>query len=53
MNKIFKMEYIQVALDRYKFNTIDDMYSAVGFGAISSAKIIAKMELFQKNIMFL
>jgi len=49
-NKIFKMEYIQVALDRYKFNTIDDMYSAVGFGAISSAKIIAKiLETYKKD----
>lgn len=49
-NKIFKNEYIQVALDRYKFNTTDDMYSAVGFGAISATKIIAKMlEAYKKD----
>ena len=48
--KIFKNEYIQVALERYKFNTIDDMYSAVGFGAISASKIIAKcLEVYKKD----
>lgn len=49
-NKLFKNEYIQVALDRYKFNTIEDMYAAVGFGAISAFKIIAKMlEVYKKD----
>ena len=47
---LFKNEYVQVALDRYKFATVDDMYSAVGFGAISSSKIIAKMlEAYKKD----
>ena len=49
-SKLFKNEYIQVALDRYKFNTIEDMYAAVGFGAISASKIIAKMlEVYKKD----
>lgn len=48
--KLFKNEYVQASLDRYKFNTIDDMYAGVGFGAISSAKIIAKMlEAYKKD----
>ncbi|MCR5146408.1 MAG: bifunctional (p)ppGpp synthetase/guanosine-3',5'-bis(diphosphate) 3'-pyrophosphohydrolase [Clostridia bacterium] len=48
--KLFKNEYVQVALDRYKFNTIEDMYAAVGFGAISATKIIAKMlEVYKKD----
>ena len=47
---LFKSEYIQAALDRYKFQTIDDMYSAVGFGAISSSRIIAKiLEAYKKD----
>ncbi len=47
---LFKNEYVQVALDRYKFQTIDDMYSAVGFGAISSARIVAKiLEAYKKD----
>ena len=49
-SKIFKNEYIQVALERYKFNTIEDMYSAVGFGAITASKIIAKcLEVYKKD----
>ena len=49
-SKIFKNEYVQIALDRYKFNSIEDMYSAIGFGAISATKIIAKMlEAYKKD----
>ena len=41
--ELFKPEYIDAALERYKYNTIDDMYAAVGFGANSAVKIKAKM----------
>ena len=40
---LFKTEFIQGALDRYKFNSIEDMYASVGFGAISSTKVIARI----------
>jgi GTP pyrophosphokinase len=47
---LFKKEYVQVALDRYKFATVEDMYSAVGFGAISSSRIVAKiLEAYRKD----
>lgn len=47
---LFKPEWVQIALDRYKFNTIDDMYSSVGFGAISPVKIIARiLEEYRKE----
>ena len=35
--------YVQAALDRYKYNNIDDMYASVGFGGISAGKIVARM----------
>jgi GTP pyrophosphokinase len=41
--EIHKPEYIQAALDRYKYQTVEDMYAAVGFGAISTGKVIARM----------
>ena len=41
--EILKPEWIQVALDRYNYNTIDDMYSSIGFGGISAKKIIARL----------
>ncbi|MBE5820233.1 MAG: bifunctional (p)ppGpp synthetase/guanosine-3',5'-bis(diphosphate) 3'-pyrophosphohydrolase [Clostridiales bacterium] len=40
---LFKTEWVQVALDRYRYNTVEDMYSSVGFGAISAGKIVAKL----------
>ena len=49
-SKIFKNEYVAVALERYKFSTVEDMYAAVGFGAISATKVIAKMlEAYKKE----
>ena len=46
---LFRPEFVQVALDRYKFNSIDDMYASVGFGSISSGKIIARtLEEYRK-----
>ena len=40
---IFKIEYIDPMLERYKYKNLDEMYAAVGFGANSSVKIIARM----------
>lgn len=49
-SEVFKTEFINAALNRYKFNTIDDMYSSVGFGAISAGKVIARMlEEYRKD----
>ena len=46
---LFKPEFINVALDRYKFANLDDMYAGVGFGSISSGKIIARaLEEYRK-----
>ena len=41
--EICKQNYMEVALNRYKYSSADDMYAAVGFGAISATKIIARM----------
>lgn len=40
---LFKQEYIDAMLDRYKYKSIEDMYAAVGFGANSAVKVIARM----------
>ena len=48
--EIAKSEYIQVALDRYKYSEVDEMYASVGFGAISAGKIVARMlEEYRKD----
>lgn len=41
--KIFKTEYINAMLNRYKYKDLDEMYAAVGFGANSATKVIARM----------
>ncbi len=40
---LFKTEWLNKALQRYKYNTLDDCYAAIGFGAISPAKIITRL----------
>ena len=42
-SELFKTEFVQGALNRYKFNSVEDMYAGVGFGAITSGKIIARI----------
>ena len=42
-DKLFKVDYINPMLNRYKYKDIDEMYAAVGFGANSAGKIIARM----------
>lgn len=41
--ELFKHEYINPMLDRYKYKDLDEMYASVGFGAMSSSKIITRM----------
>ena len=40
---LFKPEYIKPMLDRYKYKDLEEMYAAVGFGANSATKVIARM----------
>ena len=48
--ELFKQEYVQAALNRYKFTSVDDMYASIGFGAISPSKIIARiLEEYRKE----
>ena len=40
---LFKTEYINPMFEKYKYKNLEEMYAAVGFGANSSVKVIAKM----------
>lgn len=47
---IVKQEYLEAAMDRYKYATLDDLYASVGFGGISSTKIMARLlEEYKKD----
>ncbi len=41
--ELYKPEYINATLERYKYGNVNDMYASVGFGAISAGKIISKL----------
>lgn len=41
--ELYKQEYVNAALARYKYNNVDDMYASVGFGAMTPSKIISRM----------
>ena len=41
--QLLKPEWIDRLLKRYNFNTIDDVYSAVGYEGISSTKIVFRL----------
>ena len=40
---LFKPEYIDPMLEKYKYKDLEEMYAAVGFGANSAVKVIARM----------
>ncbi len=42
-DKLFKADYIHAMLNRYKYKDLEEMYAAVGFGANTATKVIARM----------
>ena len=42
-SELFKQEYINPMLERYKYKNLEEMYAAVGFGAMTATKVIARM----------
>ena len=48
--ELYKQEYVNAALNRYKYNSIEEMYASVGFGAITPSKIISRiLEEYRKE----
>jgi guanosine-3',5'-bis(diphosphate) 3'-pyrophosphohydrolase len=43
-NQVFKNEWIDLMLKKFNFNSLEDTFSAVGYGGISSSKIVAKLK---------
>ena len=42
-NELVRPEWLQLAVDRYKFNSVDDLYANIGFGGISVNKLMARL----------
>lgn len=42
--QLFKPEWLEPVLKRYTFNSMDDLYAAIGFGAITASKIVSRLK---------
>ncbi len=40
---LVKPEWLQLAMDRYKFAAVEDLYASIGFGGISVNKLMARL----------
>ncbi len=40
---LVKPEWLALAMERYKFQTVDDLYASIGFGGISVNKLMARL----------
>ena len=41
--ELFRPEFVEAALERYKYNSADDMFASVGFGTITANKIVSRV----------
>jgi GTP diphosphokinase / guanosine-3',5'-bis(diphosphate) 3'-diphosphatase len=42
--QLFKTEWLEPILKRLTFNTVDDLYAAIGYGAITANKVISRLK---------
>lgn len=42
-SELLKPEWLQAILEKYQFNTLEDLYASIGFGGISDKKIMARL----------
>jgi len=50
-NQLFKSEWVEIALKKFNFNSLDDMFSAIGYGGIGASKVIARLkEEYKKTL---
>lgn len=50
-NQLFKTEWVEIILKKYTFNTLDDLYAGIGYGALTSNKVISRLkEEYKKNV---
>lgn len=50
-NQLFKTEWVDQILKKFNFNTLEDMYAGVGYGALSANKVISRLkEEYRKTV---
>lgn len=43
-NLLFKPEWIDIVLKKYTFNTLEDLFAAVGYGGLTANKLISRLK---------
>jgi len=50
-SQLFKNEWLEIIFKKYNFNTLDDVFAAIGFGGISANKIVSRLkEEYRKTL---
>ena len=50
-SQLFKNEWIEIILKKFNFTSLDDVYSAVGYGGIGASKIVTRLkEEYKKTL---
>jgi guanosine-3',5'-bis(diphosphate) 3'-pyrophosphohydrolase len=49
-SQLFRPEWVDTILKKYSFSTPDDLYAAIGYGAITANKIVSRMKEEYKKI---
>lgn len=50
-NQLFKSEWVEIILRKYTFNTLEDVYASIGYGAITASKVISRLkEEYKKTL---
>ena len=50
-SQLFKSEWVDIILKKFNFNSVEDVYSAVGYGGIGASKIITRLkEEYRKTL---
>jgi len=50
-SELFKPEWVEFVLKKHTFNTLDDLFSSIGFGAITANKVITRLkEEYKKTL---
>lgn len=49
--QLFKSEWVEIILKKFNFTSMDDVYSAVGYGGIGASKIVTRLkEEYKKTL---
>jgi len=50
-SQLFRPEWVDTILKKYTFSTLDDLYAAIGYGAITAHKIVTRLkEEYRKTV---